>query len=137
VDDLDPEKLWEDKGADYVAPHEEVLNRVARWIEADLQELWNRNTTLKHPWFLTRNRFTRELSACVYDLCVLDECRERIGDQVRKLIIGWHSAHRDSLDFELLMPGDGAGTPWRRRIDTSLDTPATLSSGRSPKASKR
>jgi hypothetical protein len=51
MDDLDPEKLWEDKGADYIAPYDEVLERVARWIESDLQELWNCNTTLKHPWF--------------------------------------------------------------------------------------
>ena len=52
MDDLDPEKLWEDKGADYIAPYDEVLERVARWIESDLQELWNRNTTLKHHGFL-------------------------------------------------------------------------------------
>ena len=38
MDDLDPEKLWEDKGADYIAPYDEVLERVARWIESDLQE---------------------------------------------------------------------------------------------------
>ena len=62
MDDLDPEKLWEDKGADYIAPYDEVLERVARWLEADLQELWNRNTTLKHPWFLARNAGLRAWS---------------------------------------------------------------------------
>jgi len=62
MDDLDPEKLWEDKGADYIAPYDEVLERVARWIESDLQELWNCNTTLKHPWFLARNAGLRAWS---------------------------------------------------------------------------
>ena len=62
MDDLDPEKLWEDKGADYIAPYDEVLERVARWIESDLQELWNCNTSLKHPWFLARNAGLRAWS---------------------------------------------------------------------------
>jgi len=62
MDDLDPEKLWEDKGADYIAPYDEVSERLARWLEADLQELWRRNTTLKHPWFLARNAGLRAWS---------------------------------------------------------------------------
>lgn len=54
MDDLVPEKLWEEKGADYIAPYNEVLQRVARWLEADLQVLWDLTTHFKHPWFLSR-----------------------------------------------------------------------------------
>ena len=50
------------QGADYIAPYDEVLERVARWIESDLQELWNCNTSLKHPWFLARNAGLRAWS---------------------------------------------------------------------------
>src|SRR5262245_34328431 len=60
--DLDPEKLWEDKGPDYKAPYNEVVDRVARWLEADLTELWDRNTTIKHPWFFARNAGLRAWS---------------------------------------------------------------------------
>ena len=62
MDDLDPEKLWEEKGPDYIAPYDEVLDRVARWLEADLQELWDRNTAIKHPWFLARKAGLRAWS---------------------------------------------------------------------------
>src|SRR5262245_56839112 len=62
MDDLVPESLWEDKGADYIAPYNEVLGRVGRWIEADLQELWDRNTTTKHPWFFARKAGLRAWS---------------------------------------------------------------------------
>ena len=60
--DLDPESLWEEKGLDCVAPYDEVLDRVARWLEADLQELWNHNTTIKHPWFMAREAGLRAWS---------------------------------------------------------------------------
>ena len=62
MDDLDPEKLWEDKGADYIAPYDEVSERVARWLEADLQVLWDRTTHFKHPWFFTRKAGLRAWS---------------------------------------------------------------------------
>jgi hypothetical protein len=62
MDDLVPEKLWEEKGGDYIAPYNEVLDRVARWLEADLLDLWNRNTTIKHPWFLDRKAGLRAWS---------------------------------------------------------------------------
>ena len=74
---LDPEKLWEDKGVDYIAPYNEVLDRVARWIESDLQELWNCNTTLKHPWFLARNAGLRAWSFYEADLRLRPFYREK------------------------------------------------------------
>ena len=33
------------------------------------------------------------------------------------------NAYWESLDFELPALGDSAGNPWRRWIDTGLDTP--------------
>ena len=38
----------------YIAPYDEVLGRVARWLEAYLQGLWDLTTAIKHPWFLAR-----------------------------------------------------------------------------------
>jgi hypothetical protein len=62
MDDLAPQNLWEEKGPDYSAPYDEVLGRVARWLEAERQELWDRNTAIKHPWFLSRKAGLRAWS---------------------------------------------------------------------------
>jgi len=62
MDDLDPEKLWQEKGVGYVAPYNEVVDRVARWLEAALAELWDRKTKIKHPWFFARKAGLRAWS---------------------------------------------------------------------------
>jgi hypothetical protein len=62
MDDLAPQNLWEEEDPDYSAPYDEVLDRVARWLEAELQELWDRNTAIKHPWFLSRKAGLRAWS---------------------------------------------------------------------------
>ena len=77
MDDLDPEKLWEDKGGDYMAPHDEVLERVARWLEPDLQEVWDGNTCIKQPWFLARNAGLRAWSFYEADLRLKPFYREK------------------------------------------------------------
>jgi glycogen operon protein len=53
--------------------------------------------------------------------------------EIRRQGLAFHlimNAYWESLDFELPTLGDIAGIPWRRWIDTGLDTPDDISNGR-------
>ena len=128
MDDLDPEKLWEDKGADYIAPYDEVLERVARWLEADLQELWDRNTTFKHPWFLARNAGLRAWSYYEADLRLKPFYREKytLADYCEFKLVERMQTHGEAevkdpswSDFISFKTQTEGPQFWRRTLDKS------------------
>jgi hypothetical protein len=101
MDDLDPEKLWEDKGADYIALYDEVLERVASWLESDLQKVWDGNTFIKHPWFLARNAGLRAWSLYEANLRLRPFYREKytLADYCEfKLLVGMQKHEAEVKD---------------------------------------
>ena len=133
MDDFDPEKLWEDKGGDYIAPYTEVLERVARWIESDLQELWNCNTTLKHPWFFARNAGLRAWSKHEAEMRLNPFYREKYAlDDYRELkLVEGMQMHGDAKvkdpywsDFTSFMTQTEGPQFWRRILDRAELKPA-------------
>jgi hypothetical protein len=52
--ELDPATIWEEKGANYLAPWDEVKDRLAACLIEENRQLWDKYTPYKTAWHLAR-----------------------------------------------------------------------------------
>jgi len=131
--DYVPEELWEEKGPDYIAPYDEVLGRVARWLEAYLQGLWDLTTAIKHPWFLARKAGLRAWSKYEARLRLNPFYREKytLADYFELNLVESMRKHGEAevkdpfwSDFISFMTQTEGPQFWRRTLDRAALKPA-------------